>query len=413
MSPDHDHRPSDLDRTERPPHALVSGASIAGTATAFWLHRLGWRVTILERATGFRAGGQNIDVRGSGREVLDRMGLTEAVRARTTTEVGTRFVDEHDRPVGEFPTVPGEGDGLTAELEILRGDLATLVADTLPAEVRWLYGDRITAVRETADGVEVDLAGGGRESADLLVVAEGVRSSTRDLIMDDVVHDPLGLYLAYGTIPRTDDDDRWWRWYTAPGSRQATLRPDNRGTVRATLAYLSDSTGLETADHDAVVSSLQQTFADVGWQVPRILDGYADTDDLYVDFLEQIRLPHYARGRVVITGDAAWSVTPLAGGGATLALVGGYVLGAALSRWDGTSAGLDRALSGYEQWMRPFVDQVQKLPPGVPRLAYPHSRLGVSLLRGATTLAGTRPGRKVGRLLGSGPQADQPLPPFG
>lgn len=84
------------------PHALISGASIAGLSSAFWLQRTGWSVTVLERSESFRAGGQNIDLRGAARAVLDRMGLTGDVRAQNTTERGTIFVDADDRPIGEF-----------------------------------------------------------------------------------------------------------------------------------------------------------------------------------------------------------------------------------------------------------------------------------------------------------------------
>ncbi len=76
------------------PHALVSGASIAGLSTAFWLGRAGWDVTVVERADAFRDGGQNVDVRGKARDVLDRMGLEDDVRRLSTTEEGTAVLDD-------------------------------------------------------------------------------------------------------------------------------------------------------------------------------------------------------------------------------------------------------------------------------------------------------------------------------
>ena len=75
------------------PHAVISGMSIAGLSAAYWLRRIGWEVTMIERSPAFRDGGQNVDVRGVAHEVLDRMGLTAAVAAQNTTETGTVFVD--------------------------------------------------------------------------------------------------------------------------------------------------------------------------------------------------------------------------------------------------------------------------------------------------------------------------------
>src|SRR5947209_4379324 len=71
---------------------LISGASVAGPALAYWLQRYGYEVTVVERAPELREGGQNVDVRGAGREVARRMGIEDAIRAATTGEQGLRFV---------------------------------------------------------------------------------------------------------------------------------------------------------------------------------------------------------------------------------------------------------------------------------------------------------------------------------
>lgn len=111
-------------------HAVVSGASIAGLSAAFWLARTGWQVTVLERAPAFRDGGQNVDVRGLAREVLIRMGLFEAVKAQNTTETGTVVVNSSGAVRARLPTDGAEG--ATAELEVLRGDLARTILQALP-----------------------------------------------------------------------------------------------------------------------------------------------------------------------------------------------------------------------------------------------------------------------------------------
>src|SRR5262245_4420431 len=61
--------------------ALISGASIAGPTLAYWLHRYGWEVTVVEKAPAVRGGGYPIDVRGTALGVLDRMGVLPQVRA--------------------------------------------------------------------------------------------------------------------------------------------------------------------------------------------------------------------------------------------------------------------------------------------------------------------------------------------
>ena len=72
---------------------LVSGASVAGAATAFWLGRHGFSVTVVERHRGPRPGGQAIDVRGPALTVLERMGLLGAAQKRKTQIQGSSVVD--------------------------------------------------------------------------------------------------------------------------------------------------------------------------------------------------------------------------------------------------------------------------------------------------------------------------------
>lgn len=399
------------------PKALISGASIAGLSTAFWLGKAGWDVTVIERSETFRDGGQNIDVRGAAREVLRKMELEDQVRAQTTTEKGTAFVNDKGEIVGEFP-VEGS-DGLTAELEILRGDLARIVLDALPSGVEIRYGDRIESVSDPGDYVQVALRSGATETYDLLIIAEGVRSKTRDLLFaNEVSRRELQLNIAYGTIERTPEDDDWWRWYTATEKRQICLRPDNRGTIRAMLAFSSERS-IADLSSDQARSELRDIFSGAGWQADRVIDGFAVSEDVYFDYLTQIKMSDWSKKRVCVTGDAAWCVTPLGGGGSSLALIGGYVLAAFLSQSSDESSTLTQkadnlniseALERYEQWMRPIVDEAQKLPPGTPDLFYPRTKIGVGAIRTVIRVASFGPLRKIASRMGHVARTKRQLP---
>lgn len=386
---------------------LISGASIAGLSTAFWLGRAGWEVHVLERFEAFRDGGQNVDVRGAAREVVERMGLAAAVRRQSTTEEGTAVLDGEGRVIATFPVE--DPDGPTAEMEILRGDLARVILDRLPGGVSVRYGEQIDDVLDRGSQVEVRLRSGATARYDLLIIAEGVRSRTRDLVFGSAAtRRELGLNMAYGTIARTADDDRCWRWYSAPGGRQITLRPDNAGTTRATLAFTSRGRNLADLPLDQARAELRSVFHDAGWQAGRVVDGFASSDDVYVDYLTQIMMSSWSRGRVCVTGDAAWCVTPLGGGGTSLALVGGYVLAAYLSQAEPAAFG--DALGRYERWMRPLINDSQKLPPGTPGLFYPGSELGVRALRLAARVGSSGVLRKVTSRIGHVARTGQILP---
>ena len=257
------------------------------------------------------------------------------------------------------------------------------------------------------DDGNVTTASGRLLRADLLVIAEGVRSATRDRLFGDAVdRRELGITMVFGTIPRTPGDDDRWRWHNAIGGRQIHLRPDNHGTTRAILSYArsDDLTGL---DRPEALARVRERYRDAGWEAPRILDGFDSSDDVYIDHLTQIRMSTWHRGRVVLAGDAGWCVTPMGGGGASLALTSGYILSAYVSQQPDD---LPAALAAYEKWMRPLVDDVQKLPPGLERFAYPRTRFGLAL-RGLLDRAITsRPLAPLAAKLTEVADTDQELP---
>jgi 2-polyprenyl-6-methoxyphenol hydroxylase-like FAD-dependent oxidoreductase len=356
-------------------HALISGASIAGPALAHELTRRGWRTTVVERSPRLRDEGQNIDIRGTGREAARRMGLEDAIREATTTEVGLRFVDERGSAIAEFPAGENDTDGPTAELEILRGEMARIVHERTRDTTDYRFGEQIRDLTDHGDHVTAHLAGGDELDADLVVVAEGTRSRTRALVVPETELTELGLYIAYLTIPRVPDDDRWWRWHHALGSRGVSLRPDNLGTTRAMLMFLSDVRGLEGLGRDDQAMILRRTFADVGWQAPRVL-AQLDDASMYFDGIAQAKLPRWSNGRTVLLGDAAWSTGPF-GTGTSLALTGAYVLAGELDRQDDPRP----ALARYEQLMRPFVDRAQSVRPAMLRAVNPRTAPGRALQR--------------------------------
>ncbi|WP_062118121.1 FAD-dependent monooxygenase [Aureimonas sp. AU40] len=382
-----------------PRRILVSGASIAGNTAAWWLSRLGNDVTVVERAPEFRDGGQNVDVRDVGREVLRRMGLERTALERGTGEEGTTWVDADGEVVAEFSLEELGSDGPTAEMEILRGDLARLVYESAREHAAFRFGDRIERIGDDGERAIVTFAGGATESYDLVVVAEGVGSKTRELMFPDE-NDPrwMNLTIAYFTIPHVPGDNRMWRWYNATGGRSLSLRPDNYGTTRANLAIQQAPNGEHKWDAERQKAYMRERFADAGWQSERILAGMESTYDFYFDVLRQVRMKRWSKGRVVLTGDAAWCATPLAGIGTTLAVTGAYVLAAELDRSDDVAA----ALSEYEAKMRPMVDDAQGVPKIAPRLMHPRSRLGIHLLHRVLGVASRPTVRNLAAKLFSG-----------
>ncbi|MEJ5145529.1 MULTISPECIES: FAD-dependent monooxygenase [unclassified Sphingobacterium] len=375
---------------------LVSGASIAGPALAFWLHRFGFDVTIVERAEELRLGGQNIDVRDEAQKVVQLMGLEDEIRAANTGELGIRFVDVNNHTLAEFPKTNG-GFG-TAELEILRGDLAQVFFNATKDNIPYIFGDQILALVEDKDKVNVTFKNSTPRSFDLVIAADGIRSSTRKLIFgDEPVIKYIGVYCSYLTIPRIDSDTSWAYWYNAPESRVLNLRPDNVGTTRASFSFLSPEKGYEKLSLQEQKGILKQKFADAGWQAPRLLQGLEESKDVYFDSISQVKAPRWTNGRCAMVGDAAYCPTPMSGMGASLSIVGAYVLAGELSRHQNHQD----AFEAYEKLMRPYVEDIQNLPPGVPWLAHPKTKFGIKVFNTVLGIASSKLVKKIAKLFGA------------
>ena len=339
---------------------LVQGASIAGPALAHWLRRQGAAVTVVEQTPRLRPGGQAVDARGVAKEVIRRMGLESEVRAACTDTAGAYVVDADGSVLETHRADDHGGDGYIAEIEILRGDLAQVLYDDTCDTVEYVFGDRIAELTQDADGVDVTFARGDRRRFDLVIGADGLHSALRGMVFGPreryVRH--LGLVLAYYSVPNEFGLDRWMLDCQEPG-RSAGLRPIQDAT-RA-IAMFSFSAAESAVNHRDVESQkrlLRERMAGFGWLTERILAQLDDTPDFYLDQVAQVVMDRWSRGRVGLLGDAAFSASPMSGGGTGLALVGAYMLAGELA-----SAGWDpeAGFAGYEGRMRDYVDANQEI----------------------------------------------------
>lgn len=375
---------------------LVSGGSIAGPTLAYWLHRYGFDVTLVERTSELRLGGQNIDVKGPALEVIRKMGLEDEIRAAHTTETGIRFVNVKNEIVGEFPQ--DSSLSMTQELEILRGDLVQILYNCTKDNVQYIFGDYITALDQHPDHVSVIFSSGKTDVFDLVISAEGIGSQTRKLVFgDEIKFKYLGVYTAYLTIKKTSADSRWARWCNTAGGIVFLLRPDNYGETRASVTFLSPEMGYEKLTVDEKKNILIEKIKNTGWEAERLVKEIQDSKDLYLDRVSQVKAPKWSNGRVCLTGDAAYCVTPIAGKGVDLSVSGAYILAGELSKTDDH----EQAFTKYENRMRPYVESAQKLPPGVPRIVYPTSKPGVAILNGVVSIFDSKPVKNIVKLFSS------------
>ena len=372
------------------PRVLISGASVAGPALAYWLVRAGCKVTVVERAPSLRKAGQGIDVRDTARDVIKRMGIFDRMRDKSSQEEGLLIVDSNDRPFARFGVdTSGKGDSITCDIEILRGELAEILFDITKDDVSYIFDDMVDSLQETEKEINVGFANGTPTTAfDLVVAADGIGSKIRHMAFEnDYSHTKsLNSYITYFSIPKNDTDTMWSKVHWFTGGRTMVMRPDNMGLTRAFLmltAYdKSDErlVRLAKASREGIPAQkavTQELFQDADWQVSRILKGMHESDDLYMQHVAQVRLKRWSSGRVTVAGDAGYAPSPFAGMGTSLAFIGAYVLAGEISQQPDN---IPAALESYERVLRPYVESIQKLPPGIPWIVNPQSALAIRLL---------------------------------
>ena len=364
---------------------LIAGGGIAGPALALFLSRTGhWKCTIVERAPSLRDSGQQIDVSGEGSKVIKALGIDEAIRASTVKDDGLKFIGANEQVIASFP-VSGLDERISPvrEIEIMRSDLVQILYEHTKDNVEYIFGDTVTELRQDDDAVTVKFAKSSTEKRyDLVIAADGLRSYTRDLVFDKSNSELVSLnhYAGYFNIPWQESDGTWSQVRNETNGRCVVMRPNKK--AGATGAYLSqvtnDSRRLPTMPLEEQKREIATIFSDVGWEAPRILRELAkeDASGFYLQESAQVKSKSLVNGRVALLGDAGYAPSPLTGQGTTLALVGAYILaGSILNHADNREA-----LQQYENHVRPFVNNSQKLMPGIPWIINPQTAAGIKVL---------------------------------
>ncbi|MET9861035.1 FAD-dependent monooxygenase [Streptomyces smyrnaeus] len=349
-------------RTTRRRTALISGASIAGPALAFWLNRHGFAVTVVEKASTLRRGGYPIDVRGTAVEVVRRMGILPRLRDAHVDLRRLTFLHEDGSQVASISPHTVTGAAAGQDLEVRRGDLTDALYAAVRDDVEFLFDDSIDSLDQSGHGVDVTFRRGSRRTFDMVVGADGVHSRTREFLFgpEEQFHRYLGYCFAVFTMPNTFGLSHETVMWNAPGKAAALYAVGDGDEVHAFLNFAHPQPPFHAfRDPQAQRDLVAAVFADAGWEVPGMLAALRDADDVFFDGVSQIRMPRWSSGKVALVGDAAYAPSFLTGQGSSLALVGAYMLAASLAHRDHAAG-----FAAYEHGTREFVtvnqDQVGK-----------------------------------------------------
>ncbi|MFC7310206.1 FAD-dependent monooxygenase [Streptomyces monticola] len=334
---------------------LISGAGVAGSALAYWLHHHGFDVTLVERAPSPRSTGYAVDFRGRALDVLEQMGILDEVRGHETKMTGTTLVGAEGQQVGELPAEAFAGD-----LEVRKDDLTGILYRLTQGIAEYVFDDSISSATQDDSGVHVTFQRGPQRTFDFLVGADGVYSDVRKLVFAPhakcVQH--LGMSGVGFTTANDLDLDHRGLLCSAPGKAVYVFSAADADRMTVSLSFATESAAFDRWDRPEQEKLTNERFANDGWIVPRLLADMSAATDFYAASACQVVLTPWAEGRVVLAGDAAHCAAPTSGMGTSQALIGARLLAERLAT---TPDDHRRAFEEYESELRPYVEQNQAL----------------------------------------------------
>ena len=336
---------------------LVSGASFAGLATAWWMHRLGYHVTVVEVATGLRKGGTPVDIRESVVEVVRKMGLLEQIIAESLPERPTEFLDANGRPLERMQGQPEDKQDANPGWEIERDALLDMLFDRVKADVDFIFDDSIASVEETAEDVTVTFARGERRSFSLLLGCDGTHSAVRKICFGEESSFLFFLqnYFSLSIIDKLLIPENTAQMYSVPG-KTIMINAYHGKTDIAFSFFSAEEVSYNRRDRDRQKQMIRIHFEGEGWRTKELLNAMSRCDDFYFDKLCQIRMPAWIKGRVALVGDAGYCPSPAAGMGGSVALLGAAALADAFQMHADNFA---EAFQEYDRSLRPIVEEIQ------------------------------------------------------
>ncbi|MCB1405605.1 MAG: FAD-dependent monooxygenase [Rhodobacteraceae bacterium] len=333
----------------------IAGAGIAGCAAAIALAQAGHAVQVIERAARWEFASSGIFLYANGLESLRDLGVLPAIlRAGFAVPEGRNaYFDQSGMPLTVTHYPSRDAGRIPAILGIRRAELHRILSMRMQElGVPVTLDASIALLAQRGGRVSLTLSDGRALETDLLVIAEGLRSTTRALAGFDVaprysgftvwrsVHArpaaltdkimQMGRGKRFGIMPISDD--RLYTFGTVPGPKPAHI---------------------PRADWPATMAG---QFAEFDGPARAFLDDLGPRSEVLFTAIEEVALPlPWHRGRVVVIGDAAHAATPFMGQGGAAAMADGVALARHLSR-----AAPEPALAAFGAERQPICAFVQE-----------------------------------------------------
>ena len=344
---------------------LIVGAGMAGLTLAISLRRQGLTPDIVERQPAWPVHGAGIYLVGNAMRALDSLQLADEVLKNGSTIQTQTLLNARGRQLAVIDTV-----SVWAKcgpcVGIRRAGLQSILVKAL-GDARVQFGTSVTALAQRQDSAAVTLNDGSEHVYDLVVGADGVRSSIRS-------------HLFGNAKPRFCGQVGWRFLVKCPPSITGwTLFSGHRGVflfipVGGGQAYCYADAVVDKPFEDPLegrLERLRSRFASYASPVPEALAELQSSEQIHFGAIEDILQEPWGAGNVLLIGDAAHATSPNMASGAAMAFEDSLIL----SNLIASGRGVAQVLSGYTdqrlnrvRWVHEQThrrDRIRSLPPFV------------------------------------------------
>ncbi|MBD2082360.1 FAD-dependent urate hydroxylase HpxO [Leptolyngbya sp. FACHB-17] len=334
---------------------VVIGAGIGGLTAAIALSQSGYEVEVYERAQELRPRGAGISLWSNGVKVLNRFGLGEKIAAIGGQMDAMRYLSSQGEILNHICLLPLIEEVGQRPYPVARADLQAMLLDAYPGKVN--LGHRCIAVEEHGEQVTATFENGHQATGDLLIAADGVRSTLRQYVLDREVHPTYRDYVNWNGLVEVDEaltPANTWTIYVGNHQR-ASMMPV--GGNRLYFFFDVPLPSGTSAPPELIRSELVGHFQ--GWAEPvqALIQRIDPEKTNRLEISDVGPVDRMVRGRVALLGDAAHATCPDLGQGGCQALEDVYMLNHFLLT---TNISVEDALKRYESSRKDRTSSIVK-----------------------------------------------------
>lgn len=336
---------------------LVSGASFAGLTTAYWMNKMGYKVTVVEIGNHLKMGGTPVDIKGNTVDIVKRMGLFEQIKANRLSMELWEFKNAEGITEGSM-ILKQPGENLPDdEFEIERDTLLNMLFDTIKDNVEFIFNNSITALNETKEEMVATFKDGSKKEFDFVFGCDGIHSVVRKIWFgsEENYSHFLGQYFSITIVNKSLIKQNTAQLYNVPDKAIMLNAYNNKTDI--ILAFRSDNEiPYDYRNEEQQRKIILEQFEGGNWRTVELLKEVMNSKTFYFDKLCQIKMASWTKGRVALVGDAGYCASPAAGMGGSLAIIGATALADALFKHN---MNYELAFKEYNKGLRPFIEDIQ------------------------------------------------------